>query len=284
MTNIIHRRIPALAVCAAALLALQGCSTYVSNGLADDGKSASQVVFPSIEDNSWRPEGTFPNLDNLRDVGPGLTKPQLYDLLGAPHFNEGIGAREWDYVLNFRSSGAVTVCQYKVIYDTSLRAQSFYWKPGACADMLNVKAAAAPPVATAAVMAEKPAPRQIQLATDALFAFDRSGVADLLPDGKRQLDGLAASLARARIERVNLVGHTDRLGSAAYNQQLSIARASTVRAYLMSTGLPSDRIFASGRGESAAVVQCLQTERAVLIKCLAPNRRVAVSVQGAEAK
>jgi len=269
MLNNATKKIPLAAAVAAAVLALQGCATAVSQGITDDGK-ATEVVFPEV-DRAWLKKGTFPNLDDLRTVAPGVSKDQLYALLGRPHFREGIGGvREWDYLFHFRSGGGVTTCQYKVVFDKETLAQSFHWKPAGCADLLARQAAPAP----------APAPmRQVRLSADALFAFDRSGPADLLPEGQRQLQSLAQELRGMDVERIEVVGHTDRLGPDSYNQRLSQQRAQTVREVLASHGVPQARIVASGRGEHEPVVQCDQTVRTDLIACLAPNRRVDVNVQ-----
>lgn len=263
----------ALGAAAGAALALSaGCTSYVSRGIGDDGKAA-ELVFPDIALDATQPEGTFPNLDNLRAVGAGLTKDQLYDLLGRPHFREGLFAvREWDYVFNFRSGGGVTTCQYKVIFDKDYRARSFHWKPAACAAMIAPAAAgAAPPVAAPAR-----ATRQFRLSADALFAFD--GI-DLQPEGRREIARLASQLEGARYERIEVVGHTDRLGSPAYNQRLSAKRAEAVRGALVAQGIAPSRVVASGRGETQPVVQCERSAKSALIACLAPNRRVDIVVE-----
>ena len=77
-----------------------------------------------------------------------------------------------------------------------------------------------------------------------------------------------------------MTGHTDRLGSQAYNEKLSLARADAVRDYLISKGVPKDKIEAIGMGEKQPVVQCDQKNRKELIACLQPNRRVDVEVKG----
>ncbi|HZF85644.1 MAG TPA: OmpA family protein [Burkholderiaceae bacterium] len=265
------------ATAGAALVLAAGCTSTVSRGIGDDGRAA-EVVFPDIERDATQPEGTFPNLDNLRAVGAGLTKDQLYDLLGRPHFREGLFAvREWDYVFNFRSGGGVTTCQYKVIFDKDYRARSFHWKPAACAAMIAPAAAGtAPPVAAPAR-----ATRQFRLSADALFAFD--GI-DLQAEGRREIARLASQLEGARYERIEVVGHTDRLGSPAYNQRLSEKRAEAVRGALVAQGVAPSRVVASGRGETQPVVQCDRSAKSALIACLAPNRRVDIVVEaGADA-
>lgn len=263
------------ALAIAALLSLAGCGTStVSKNISDDGR-AGEVVFPDIAKDAWLKEGTFPNLDNLRRIAPGVTKDQLYDLVGRPHFRESLfGVREWDYIFNFRVPGGVKTCQFKVIYDTALRAQSFHWLPANCAELLKV---ASPTVER---IAEKtPMPQRVELSADALFAFGRSGPADLLPQGRRELDALAAGLRGAReTSRIRITGHTDRLGSASFNEELSLARATTVRDHLVQAGVPARGMQVQGKGETEPKVQCEQKKREELIACLAPNRRVEIEV------
>lgn len=125
------------ALAVAVLFSLAGCGTStLSKNISDDGR-AGEVVFPDIGNDAWLKEGTFPNPDNLRRIAPGVSKDQLYDLVGRPHFRESLfGVREWDYVFNFRVPGGVKTCQYKVIYDTALLAQSLL--PADCVELLKV--------------------------------------------------------------------------------------------------------------------------------------------------
>ena len=142
--------------------------------------------------------------------------------------------------------------------------------------------------ATAAAEACVPPPapvrvERIVLNASALFRFDRSAEADLLPQGRAELDALAAKLgeAYASVESITLVGHTDRLGSEAYNDRLSQARADTVKAYLQGKGIAAD-ITAIGRGEAVPVKDCPGGDIATraLTECLQPNRRVEVTITG----
>ena len=134
------------------------------------------------------------------------------------------------------------------------------------------------PAAAAPVRVER-----IVLNASALFRFDRSAEADLLPQGRAELDALAAKLgdAYASVESIALVGHTDRLGSAAYNDRLSQARADTVKAYLQGKGIAAE-ITATGRGEAVPVKDCPGGDVATraLTECLQPNRRVEVTITG----
>ena len=92
-----------------------------------------------------------------------------------------------------------------------------------------------------------------------------------------KLDELADVLGRnAQVTSVTISGYTDRLGSETYNMELSQRRADSVKDYLVSKGVASSRLTAVAKGESNPLVQCTDTKRADLIKCLEPNRRVEV--------
>lgn len=137
--------------------------------------------------------------------------------------------------------------------------------------------AAAPAPAPAA---PKPAAEKVKLSADALFDFDK---AVLKPEGKAKLDNLAAQAGKLRLEVVLAVGHTDRIGSVAYNQKLSERRAEAVKAYLVSKGIESNRIYTEGKGESQPVTgtQCNNAGgRSALIACLQPDRRVEIELIG----
>jgi len=259
----------AAAALAAALGMMQGCMTSVSK-LSDDGKS-DEIIFPDIQKSAWVKEGTFPNIENLRRIAPGMTKTQLYDLIGPPHFREGMmDVREWDYIFNFRNAdGSVETCQYKVIYAPDLTLRSTHWKPESCADWLKM----APTVVERVV--EVPQPMKIRLGADGMFEFDKYGIADLRPGGVERLNKVAADLlAGGEIEKVSIAGHTDRLGTDAYNMNLSQNRANSIKQYLVGKGIPEDRITVSAHGETMPLVECPQKKRdAELIRCLEPNRR-----------
>jgi OOP family OmpA-OmpF porin len=125
--------------------------------------------------------------------------------------------------------------------------------------------------------------QKITLDSKVLFDFDR---AVLKPEGKAAIDSqVVGKLAQIqKLEVVLVTGHTDRLGSDAYNQKLSERRADAVRDYLVSKGVPKDRIETIGMGEKQPVVQCDQKNRKELIACLQPNRRVEVQAKGESTK
>ena len=178
----------------------------------------------------------------------------------------------------------------------SLCWRTGYWTPqmaiAACEPDLVPKAPPPPPAAAPApppppAPAPAPAPKaapqvqRITLASKALFDFDK---AVLKPEGKAAIDREIISKLSGvqKLELVLVTGHTDRIGTTKYNQKLSERRADAVRDYLVSRGVPRDKIETLGMGETQPLpgVVCNQKQLKALIACLAPNRRVEVEVKG----
>lgn len=252
---------------AALALALAACSTHAVKD------SSGEVVFPDPQRIVLK-EGTFPNVANLRSIGPGVTKDQLYDLVGRPHFSEGFAPKAWNYLFHFRTPQGVKTCQYQVKFDEHKRGQSFHWAPADCADLLK-------PEAVVDVTPDDAALR-FTLSADALFAFARSGTADIKDNGREDIKGIAKQIVAAKQAQVTVTGHTDRIGDDASNLRLSQARADTVRMLLIDEGVDGASIRADGRGEVQPVTRgCADTlAKAELVQCLAADRRVEISITG----
>jgi outer membrane protein assembly factor BamE (lipoprotein component of BamABCDE complex) len=93
------------------------------------------VSFPDPA-SAYLQEGSFVSLENLRNVAPGLTKNQVRELLGSPHFSEGVfGVKTWNYIFHFRRGGQIVTCQYQVQYDDGKLLRSTYWNRQECEDI-----------------------------------------------------------------------------------------------------------------------------------------------------
>lgn len=142
-----------------------------------------------------------------------------------------------------------------------------------------------PPPAPAAPPPPPPPPvvkETIVLSASVLFPFDKRSRNDLLPTGRAQIDDFVARLGRvyARVDGIELRGHTDRLGKPEYNQRLSQDRADAVKTHLEEKGVTAP-ITAVGLGPADPVVNCpgnRQTPQ--LTDCLQPNRRVEITITG----
>ena len=93
----------------------------------------------------------------------------------------------------------------------------------------------------------------MRLGSDYLkFEFDK---ADLRPEDRELLSRVAGILATSQDYTVSVNGHTDDVGSDAYNQALSERRAQAVRDYLVSAGLPADILSVTGHGKARPLVR-----------------------------
>ena len=82
------------------------------------------------------------------------------------------------------------------------------------------------------------------------FRFDH---ADLTKGGRDTVDAIAATLKAHPEVTVDVIGHTDWIGTNAYNMRLSRARAETVRRVLVEDGVTNDRISVKWRGEEEPI-------------------------------
>lgn len=150
-----------------------------------------------------------------------------------------------------------------------------YWTPAdavvvGCDGVVAPKAAEPAP---APKPAPKPAPtaEKVTFAADALFDFDKYV---LKTEGKAKIKDLVAKLKDVNLEAVVATGHTDSIGTATYNQKLSIRRAQAVKNFMVAEGVAADRIYISGKGFTQPVASNKTADGR------AKNRRVEIEVVG----
>lgn len=131
---------------------LAACGSAGTHVKADG--TADELRWPNPVSTTFNKDrGTFPNLENLSKIRSGMSKDQLYDLIGRPQFDEGFRVREWDYLFHFdtpnQGTKGITTCQYKVLFDSQKYARSFHWRAvdpvGAVCPPPKPKAEQAPP-------------------------------------------------------------------------------------------------------------------------------------------
>jgi OOP family OmpA-OmpF porin len=117
----------------------------------------------------------------------------------------------------------------------------------------------------------KPVAEKVTFAADVLFDFDK---AVIKPEGKSKLDDLANKVRGINLEVIIAIGHADSIGSDAYNQRLSVRRAESVKAYMVSKGLEPNRVYTEGKGEKQPVANNRTADGR------AKNRRTEIEVIG----
>ncbi|MDG2915793.1 OmpA family protein [Bisgaard Taxon 10/6] len=247
-----------------AAMVLAACGNL--SDITEDGQPAgdtpeqamANLVWPKIDKARFNHDGSqfgsWPNWDNVRMVERGMNKDQIANLLGRPHFSEGLyGVREWDYAFNYRENGVHKICQYKILFDKNMNAQSFFWYPNGCNGNSS-----------------------FNLSADFLFNFDQE---TLTEEGKKVVDNVAEQLKSSKAKEVFVAGYTDRLGAKAYNLNLSQRRAERVKNRLIEQGVTA-QIDAKGYGEANQVKACKDERGQALKDCLHPNRRVEIKSSG----
>jgi outer membrane protein OmpA-like peptidoglycan-associated protein len=209
--------------------------------------------------------GSFISPAAISQINTAASRSDVLDLLGAP--GDESSDEWWFYNVNLPvgNAGDYLVCQYRVAFDGLDQVVAADWRRPQCQSRYNELL--------------QPDVQEITLSSDVLFGYDS---AEISLEGKTELD-VAASVVveKIKLDRVLVVGHTDRIGPDAYNVSLSKRRADAVRNYLVSQGVPDYLVTAEGRGAAEPVVVCDGTRvTAALKSCLQPNRRVQITIHG----
>lgn len=162
------------------------------------------------------------------------------------------------------------------------------WKPELASVECGAKAAEAPTPTPAPAPVARPAPapapaavaapamaaeQPVTLRGDTSFAL---GSDELSPAARAELDTLAKRvLALESLDSIEVAGHTDNRGAAAFNQALSERRAQSVKRYLMEHGVDAAKVTTTGYGMSRPVADNNTAEGR------AANRRVDITIHGA---
>ncbi len=115
------------------------------------------------------------------------------------------------------------------------------------------------------------------LNSDVMFGFNKT---NLKPEAEAELTDIYAQISGLNVQRVAINGYTDRIGPEATNLRISKERAEAVANFLENKGLSANTMVVNGHGSADPVVQCDKMRGKTLIKCLAPNRRVQIVVDG----
>lgn len=244
---------------------LAGCSSLSEKDAESSPSDFDDVFVKSHEiPQGYVRMGRFIDFATLSQVKSGIDRFTVQDLLGYPDRDAGSW---WFYNINLplEDTRDYLVCQYRVSFDDNGQVTGIDWRRPQCRDRFEAM--------------QQPDVQEITILSDVLFSFDSS---ELTEPGKRELKTVAEVVSdRIQTARIEVVGHTDRIGTQEYNKKLSLSRAESVRNYLISQGVPAAAMTVEGRGSSEPLVMCEGISGSSALKsCLQPNRRVQITIHG----
>lgn len=118
---------------------------------------------------------------------------------------------------------------------------------------------------------------------DGLFVGTQTDVSGLSAEGRAELDKLISRLQKRygnfKKSFIQITGYSDPLGTDAANMRISTMRAQAIKSYMVSAGIPSNRITSEGRGSvNPVVTRCPRDTTPASVACHKPNRRLIVGV------
>ncbi|EAW1322460.1 outer membrane protein assembly factor BamE, partial [Salmonella enterica subsp. diarizonae] len=218
-------------------------------------------------------QGVFPTPESIFLLDKGMTKDQVYSLIGRPHFDEGIySVREWDYLLHFRTpasgTNGVTTCQLKIIYNSDKRVSGIYWRPVASKSNL------CPPDA-----GQRKGDSRYILNSDILFGLNQHQIDKLNHNVLKNIEDIISDIReKGEYKSISVYGYTDWQGDRSYNIKLSALRAKSVADYFIANGFPKSKVIPKGMGETVTKTSCPGLKHEKLTDCLRPDRKVIIVV------
>lgn len=195
--------------------------------------------------------------------------PPVLKQAGAPTFTPAGGQLEKTQLVTIEGPAGATI-RYTTDGTTPNASSPVYSGPIAISSATTVRAIASVPGQTDSAVASAaydvapppvvaaPAPARVVVTKQKLELKDKiffdTGKATIKPVSYSLLDEVAAALkSHDEVQKVNIEGHTDSVGAAAFNKNLSQQRAEAVRAYLVTKGIEGGRLEAKGFGEEKPV-------------------------------
>ncbi|CAN0584146.1 unnamed protein product [Ectocarpus sp. 12 AP-2014] len=208
-------------------------------------------------------DGTFIPVPDVRSVEQraNLSKRDVQGLIGSPNdMGSVFQDNNWLYNINLPLSETdYLVCQYRVFFQQDIVVNTEWRRPQCERRYMELSE-----------------PQEYNLSADLLFAFDSASISS---EGGMAIRQIADEIRQYfESPSISILGYTDRIGSSNYNMQLSERRAEAVANALINSGVDPRWIVYEGRGSSEPIVACENSSGEALKSCLAPNRRVYISL------
>lgn len=257
-------------------------------------QQSADIVFPAPSKTYLKDIPRF-DVATLKHLDKGIHSDTVRQLLGNPHFNEFISS-QWNYILAIANpqTQSYTQCQLQIHFDNKKYVSDYYWNSQACANLVNTIANTSTTANTTGITANtdtntgviinttaKAEPKSFVVRSDVLFAFDSS---QLKSEGRYELGKLMNTIKSEyqQIDKIVVVGHSDRLGDDTYNTQLSFERANAVKNELVAYGLNGELIDVAWQGSDQPITDgCMGMSKEQAKLCLSADRRVDIYVYGA---
>lgn len=240
-----------------------------------------------------KPANKFPTFDAsvLGNLNAGQTKATVAHQLGIPR--QDYDASSWYYQVNLRKADTRTFaeCVIKFDFDKTNTVTAITFNSQDCRQLATSSATKAPELPEPLVVfnnlpIERVSPvytndkeGQYEVNADLLFDFNSAIVKpNLVP--KLQELAQAIQAKYKQIDRLQVTGYTDRIGSYAYNNKLGMQRANAVGFVFINEGF-GEKVTVASMGETMANQSLCKKEKGEKLRqCLAKDRKVVINVSG----